>query len=354
MKKPLVNIIIVTYQEYGFTKKCLESLLSASYKNIAIYLVDNHSEIGKYEQFYRKFKETKKVKIFRTEKNLGFGGGCNRALEMIKEGYVVFLNNDTVVDKNWLTPIVSYMEKNPRVGACQPKIMSLQKKTLFEYAGAAGGMMDIYGYPFCRGRIFFTREKDTGQYDNIVDLVWCSGTAMITKKSIINKVGNFDEIFFMYGEEADLCWRINHAGYKLKLVPSSRVYHQGAATMKKNPGYKKTYLTHRNGLILLLKNYTVSEWFKYVSVRIVLDFVTFAYYLLNHPSTLNWLALLKAYLNCFFIFPKILQRHFQIRKLRLNSKMIYPPLYTRSIVWDYFVKRKKIFSQLPKDAFMLV
>ena len=347
----LVNVVVVTYQEYHRTEKCLASLLACGYENLKIYLVDNNSDKKIYEKFYKKYKNIKNVEFVRSDKNYGFGEGCNLAIRRIKSGYIVFLNNDTVVERNWLEPVVRYLDKNPKVGACQPKIKNLKNKKFFEYAGAAGGMMDVYGYPFSRGRIFFTLERDKGQYDDVVDLVWCSGTAMITRKKVLDEVGNFDNIFFMYGEEADLCWRINHAGYKLVFIPQSVVYHIGGGTMKRNPSYRKTYLSHRNGLILLLKNYTVSELVRYIGVRFILDMVTFSYYLFKTPLNYNWFAIILAYLNVIIIFPIIFKKHFELRTFRLNSKTIYPPLYKRSIVVDYFILGKRTFKQLDEAYF---
>lgn len=347
--KDLVNIIIVTFNEFEFTYKCVESVLNSNYKNIQIYLVDNGSTREEKKDFYKQFKDIKKVKIIKLKKNYGFGFGCNEAIKLIKKGYILFLNNDTEVDKNFLKPMIKYMNENSDVGACQPKIKSMQNKDYFEYAGAAGGLMDVYGYPFSRGRIFFTLEKDYGQYDDYIDLVWCSGTAMLTSKKILNKVGYFDEIFFMYGEESDLCWRINHAGFKLKFIPQSLVYHYGAGTMNKNPTYKKTFLSHRNGLILLFKNYSLKEITRYIWGRFLLDFATFFYYLFKSTKTFNWFALVLAYINFLILFPKVLYRHIEVNKLKSNYDFIKPDLYKRSIAIDYFIHNKKTYKQLYKN-----
>lgn len=345
-QKPLVNIIIVTFQEYGFTEKCLESVLKSSYKNILVSLVDNNSDFKVYDKFYKKYKNNKKVSFIRSERNLGFGGGCNKGIEQASGEYVVLLNNDTEVDKDWLNSVVNYMEKHSNVGACQPKIKDLKRREYFEYAGAAGGFMDVYGYPFSRGRIFYTLEKDEGQYDDSVELVWCSGTAIVIRKKVLDKVGLLDEIFFMYGEESDLCWRINHAGYKLMFIPESIVYHKGMGTMKKNPSYKKIFYHHRNGLILLLKNYNSREILKYVCVRVFLDGITFFYYLVRTPSNFNWAAIIVSYLHLSILIPKVASRHLQIKKIKRMSKSRMPVLYKKSIVWDYFIKGRKNYNEL--------
>lgn len=346
MSWPLVNVIIITYDQYHYTEKCVRSLFDCNYDNLKIFLIDNGSKKQNYREFYNNHKDNSKLEFIRSEKNLGFGGGCNLALNKIKDGYIAILNNDIEVEKNWLQPIVEYMEKHPEVGACQPKIKDINRKEYFEYAGAAGGFMDVFGYPFSRGRIFYTLEKDEGQYDNITDLVWCSGTAFVTKKEVIDKVGLFDEIFFMYGEESDLCWRMNHCGYRLVFIPGSVIYHQGMGTMKKNKSSKKIFYLHRNGLILLIKNYSGWELIKYLPVRMCLDFICFFYYLFQCPLYFNWWALVKAYLNIFWWLPKIVKRHHGVSRIkRKHISGLKYPLYHGSAVINYFLRNKKLFSK---------
>lgn len=344
MKSPPVSIVIITTGQFKFIGECITSVLSSNYKNLHIYLIDNNSDEEQYSAFYNRYKKVKKITFFRSNKNLGFAGACNYFLKKIKSGYVVLLNDDTIVSKNWLRPIIRYMEQNPNVGACQPKIKSMRKKSYFEYAGAGGGFMDVYGYPFCRGRIFYTLEKDYGQYDDIVDVVWTSGNCLITKIDVLKKVGLLDEVFFIYGEEADLCWRMHFNGYRLVYIPSSVVYHYGSGTMGSTS--RKVFLHHRNGLILLLKNYTVAELFKYLPFRVFLDFVAFWYYLLDSKLPLNALAVLKAYVNLIYLIPVIItRRRYAAFKIYRTDSSNYP-LYKRSIIKDYFIHKKKKFSQL--------
>lgn len=342
---PFVNIIIVTYNEFHYTEKCIETLFRDGYPNKKIILVDNASEYSSYNVFVQKYHGLSNVVCIRSEKNLGFGGGCNLGLESVSSGYVVFLNNDTEVVPGWLESVVMYMEENQSVGACQPKIKNLQNKEYFEYAGAAGGFMDVYGYPFTRGRVFYTLEKDTGQYDDVVKLVWCSGTAMITKKSVLDKVGLFDDIFFMYGEEADLCWRIHRAGWDLVFIPESVVYHHGMGTMKKNKSSWKTFLLHRNGLILLFKNYSFFELLKYFPVRMLLDCITFWYYLVIYPP--NAISIIRSYGSFFLLIPQVVKsRYSDAKKIgNVYNNRTYP-LYKRSVVVDYFLLKKKKFSEI--------
>lgn len=347
MKESLVNIIIITYNEFGFIGSCIESVWESNYKNIKFYLVDNNSAEKDYKEFYNKFKNHKDITFLRNPKNTGFAAACNSALALIHDGYVVFLNDDTMVTKNWLSPIIDYMEKHPDVGACQPKIKNMRNKEYFEYAGAAGGFMDVYGFPFCRGRIFFTAEKDTGQYDSVRDLVWCSGTCMVTKMDVLKKVGIFDEIFFIYGEEADLCWRMNHEGFRLVFIPQSTIYHFGSGTMQRQP-YRKIFLHHRNGLILLLKNYSTSELLHYIPGRIFFDFLAFWFYIFKSRIPLNAVAVIIAYFHLITLIPQVLISRKKIQEKIKKDKPSYP-LYIRSIVLDYYLLRKKKFDQLPNS-----
>lgn len=350
-KPPLVNIVILTFNQFGFIGECLEALKNCNYPNLRILLVDNNSNLDAYKKFREKYKNNKQTEFFRLNENKGFAGGCNYALRKIKSGYIVLLNDDVIVTKNWLQPIIKYMESNPDVGACQPKIKSNRDKTYFEYAGAAGGFMDVYGFPFARGRVFFVSEKDKGQYDSVADLVWCSGACMVTKYEVIKKVGIFDEIFFIYGEEADLCWRMNFYGYRLTFLPSSIVYHHGSGTMSKFQ-FKKTYLHHRNGLLLMLKNFTAFEIIRYLPFRILLDHVAFWYYILENKKTLNALAVVMAHARVISLIPYILRRRDHLYLKLMNKTRPPYPLYKDSIIIDYFLRGKKKFSQLNTKSFI--
>lgn len=345
-KKPLVNVIIVTYNQFKFIRECINSVLNSDYSNMKIYLVDNNSNESDYRKLYDDFKKNKKISFFRLNKNKGFGAGCNYVLKLIRDGYIVFLNDDAIVTKNWLNPIISYMEDHPDVGAAQPKIKDMKRKKYFQHAGAAGGFMDVYGYPFCRGRIFYDVEEDNGQYDNVIDVVWCSGNCLVTRLEVLRKVGFFDEIFFMYAEEADLCWRMNKAGYRLVFIPSSLIYHYGMGGPSRQP-YKKIFWHHRNGLIMLIKNYTLLEIIKYLPVRFILDFLTLWYYLIVNRIMSNALALVAAYLSFIYLLPKVLIRKFRDSPIKSNGLTPYP-LYNGSIVFDYFLGGKKKFTDLNK------
>lgn len=338
---PIVNIVIVTFNKFDVTEECLQSLFMHNYPNAKIFIVDNGSEKEGYEAFFRKYKSNKSIEFIRLEKNLGYGGGANVALKRIKSGYIVLLNNDTILTKNWLTPIITYMEKHPEVGICQPKIKDIYRKSYFEYAGAAGGFMDIYGFPFTRGRIFYTLEDDHGQYDNITDIVW-SGVVIITKKEVLDKIGYFDEIFFLYAEEADLCWRAHHAGFRLTFIPNSLIYHYGTKRIITD----KTFFNHRNGLIMLIKNYSTRQLIRYLPIRFLFDILALFYYLFKYPP--HFIEMIKAYLSLLYLMPQVIQRRIELNKQKNNwgePKFKYP-LYPKSVVIDYFLRNKKKFGDL--------
>ncbi len=342
---PEVDIILLNWNNYHFTKPCVESLLESTYPNIKIYVVDN----GSKKEVVRQLKEDfgKHVIIIENGRNLGFAEGNNVALREVKGKYSVILNNDTIVDPGWLEPLIETMENDRGIGACQPKIKSLEDKKYFEHAGAAGGFMDVYGYPFTRGRVFTTIEEDYGQYDDSVGVIWCSGTAMMLRNSILKDTGLFDPIFFIYAEEADLCWRIAHCGYEIMCIPRSVVYHAGMGTMKKTP-IRKIYFTHKNGIIMLLKNYSWKELLKYLPVRIILDVISVFYYFLTHPFQRKYLAIFAAYFMLFFSLPRVFESRRQAQRLKRKyayRSTIYP-LYKSSIVVKYYLQKKKTYNQI--------
>ncbi len=342
---PRVDIILVNWNNYHFTKPCIESLFKSTYPNIKIYVVDNGSKKEVVEQLKNDFG--KRITIFENKRNLGFGEGNNVALRKVKGKYSMILNNDTVVGPGWLEPLVEEMEKDANIGACQPKVKWIKDRRYFEHAGAAGGFMDVYGYPFARGRVFSTVEEDRGQYDDSIEVVWCSGTAMMLRNSILKDTGFFDPIFFIYAEEADLCWRIAHSGYKMMCFPKSVIYHYGMGTMEKTP-VRKTYLTHKNGIIMLLKNYTWKELLKHLPVRIILDIISILYYFLTRPLQGKYLSVAAAYFMLLFSLPRVFKSRCRVQRLkkRFAHKSTIYPLYKCSIVVKYYLQKKKTYNQI--------
>lgn len=339
--EPLVDIIIVTLNKYEHTENCVQSLLQSTYKNIKIILVDNNSSLSTYNKFKEKYKTNNKITFVRLKNNVGYGGGCNSGVKESKGKYILFLNNDTKIAPSAIQKLVNAMEKSPEFGACQPKIKDMNKPAYFEYAGGSGGYMDIFGYPFTRGRIFNTVEKDKGQYDDEVKIVWCTGTAFFVKRDVIEKVGLFDEMFFMYVEENDLCWRINSAGWKLKVIPSAVVYHEGMTTMNAYSSKSKAFYLHRNGLIMLCKNYPVIKLLYILPFRLLLDLATLFYYLAVYRPNVS--ALIRAYGSFLGILPKTLKARSTVKKIKSSAHL---ETYKGCIPFEYFILGKKTFSEI--------
>ncbi|OGM11469.1 hypothetical protein A2Z22_00260 [Candidatus Woesebacteria bacterium RBG_16_34_12] len=338
---PKVSIIILNYNGIAETIKCLNSLKKTKYNNFEIIVIDNGSEKNENNLIAKNFP--KFAKIYRLEINLGFTGGNNWALKKTKGKYIVLLNNDTIVDPNWLTPLVRLLEKDRKIAIVQPKIKLMNKKSFFDYAGAAGGYIDRYGFPFTRGRIFNTQEKDSGQYDGEFPIFWASGAACIIRKSIIKKVGGFfNENLFNYMEEIDLCWRVWRAGYKVMFTSTSVIYHKVAATAGKNV-IQKRYWEHRNNLYILVRNLTKKEAIKILPIRFLLELIAYVYYIISKQ---------KPFIKSLFLAHKdFIKNGFYIRLYRnrdLNHKTI--PIYPGSIIFDHYIKKKKYFTDLRWSA----
>lgn len=344
MKKPLVSIIILNYNGIVDTIKCIKSFTKTKYSNYEVFLVDNGSDNSEGITLKRKYG--KKYNVLLLKNNLGFTGGNNFALKKANGKYVILLNNDTEVTPNWIEPMVSVLEKDKTIAVVQPKIKMLQKKNYFDYAGAAGGYLDKYGYPFTRGRIFETKEKDIGQYDNpyFYPIFWASGACCIIRKSIIGKVGGlFDSIFFNYMEEIDFCWRVWNSGYRIYFCPSSIVYHLGAATAGKNLTLKR-YWEHRNNLILLYKNLN-HNYFKIWIIRILLEAATYIHYL-QTGNILYIKSLLHAHKDFIIL---LLEERFKKNKYKTGESSNIP-FFPSSIVYYYHILKRYTFNKLEWSA----
>ena len=242
-----------------------------------VYVADNGSTDASVEMLRRDFPS---VRLVLLKENHGFADGYNLALQAIEAEYVVLLNSDVEVTEHWLEPLVGYMDIHPEVAACQPKILSWRQREMFEYAGAAGGFLDRYGYPYCRGRIMGVVERDAGQYDDVVSVFWATGAALFVRLHDYRRAGGLDGRFFAHMEEIDLCWRLRARGRQIVCVPQSVVYHVGGATLKKeNP--RKTFLNFRNNLIMLYKNLPSEELVPVMRVRAFLDYVAAFVFLLK-------------------------------------------------------------------------
>ena len=346
---PLVSIIILNLNGGEVTKRCLNSVLKTNYSNFEVILVDNGSSSKEREELKKLYKG--KVKFIFNKKNLGYAGGNNIGAEKAKGKYLVFLNNDVEVPSDWLLFPIQKMEVDKNIAFLQPKIKWLKNKSFFEYAGGAGGYIDIFGYPFSRGRIFGCLEEDVGQYNDGKEIFWASGVALFCRKKIFKKLGMFDPIFFAYSEEIDLCFRAHRAGFKVIYYPLSTVFHLGGFTANRNPPFK-IFLIHRNHLILMIKNLNFLEIILLFIPRIFMDFVAIIYYLAHYRSLRSSLAVIKAYNSLIRLLPKIINK----RKNSNIKNFGYPKfgnlVHRGSILWEYFILGKKRYSEIVKGYYV--
>ena len=336
--KTKVAIVILNWNGQKYLEQFLPSIIKHSTGSfVKVYVVDNGSSDNSVCLLRKKFPQ---ISLILFDQNYGFTGGYNRALEQIEARYFVILNSDVEVTANWLHPIIQFMDENEDVAACQPKIRSYAKKDYFEYAGGAGGFIDKYGYPFCRGRILNTIEKDKEQYNDVREIFWATGACMFIRTDLFKAAGGFDEDFFAHMEEIDLCWRLKNKGYKIFFYPDSMVYHVGGGALPNNSPYK-LYLNYRNNLFLLYKNLNSSQLFRTLFKRLILDGISAGLYLTGFKFS-SFRAVLKAHVSFFKQVPKMRKKRNK-KQLKLEQiKEIYP----RSIVFDYFVKKRHYFRNL--------
>ena len=315
------------------------SVLPKAMGEAVVYVADNGSTDGSLALLAEEFPAVRTI-VF--DENYGFADGYNKAFEQIDAEYAVLLNSDVEVTPGWLLPLVEYMDAHPQVAACQPKLMAYHKKDEFEYAGAMGGYLDRYGYPYCRGRIFDTIEKDHHQYDADVPLLWATGACLMVRLPIYKEVGGLDGRFFAHMEEIDLCWRLRCRGYEVRSVASSIVYHVGGATL--NAGHpRKTFLNFRNNLLMLYKNLPESDLHGVLFVRALLDYVAAAMFLLKGEwgSTKAVFRARKEYRKLKGEF-----RASREENLREAASMDVPERTRFSILWKYHVGRCHTFDKL--------
>ncbi len=335
-----VSVVILNWNGCGMLRSFLPSVVRWSCgEGVEVCVADNGSTDDSVAVVQREFPS---VRLILLEKNHGFAEGYNLALQQVEAEYVVLLNSDVEVTEHWLTPLISYMDTHPEVAACQPKIRSQRHKEQFEYAGAAGGFIDRYGYPFCRGRIMGVVEEDHGQYESIIPVFWATGAALFIRRRDYQEVGGLDGRFFAHMEEIDLCWRLRSRGREIVCIPQSTVYHVGGATLKKeNP--RKTFLNFRNNLVMLYKNLSEPELKPVMRVRAWLDYVAAVTFLLKGQLP-NALAVLSARKE----FHRLRASFCEARKENLQ-KSVSPPIPERiksCILWQFYVRRCKRFSQL--------
>ena len=330
-----VAIVILNWNGRNFLRTFLPPVLKFS-GQAEIVVADNASSDDSVELVQKEFPS---VKIVRNEKNHGFAGGYNQALKKVEADYFVLLNSDVEVTAGWIDPIIAMMEKDVSIAAAQPKILSQSDKTSFEYAGAAGGFIDKYGFPFCRGRIFNTVEKDTGQYNDARRIFWATGACMFVRSSAIKKVNGFDEKFFAHMEEIDLCWRLQKAGGSIWYCPESTVYHVGGGTLhQSNP--HKTYLNFRNNLLMLYKNLPEKEFKQVFSYKLMFDTLAAIKFFASSGNLHESSAVSRAHGD----FRKM--KNEVLKSPDGNREEISKVIYQGSILKAYYLEGKKYFSEL--------
>ncbi len=337
---PSVAVVILNWNGTKYLQQFLPVLLTSGYATKRIIVVDNASTDDSIEMLRKDFPT---VEILINTVNEGFAGGYNNALKKIESDYYVLLNSDVEVTPGWIEPIIELMEQDNLIAACQPKILAYKNKSFFEYAGASGGWLDRYGYPFSRGRIFDFLEEDTGQYDDVEPCFWASGAALFVKAAAYRQLGGLDEYFFAHQEEIDFCWRLQLAGYKVYVNPNSVVYHIGGGTLPKENNLK-VFLNFRNNLIMLAKNFTFSKAVLKLPVRMLLDAVA-AWKGLLSGSGGYFIAIFRAHLH----FLNWLFRHRKKSVAPISRKGDVYGWYNGSAVWQHFVKKKTKFSEIITD-----
>lgn len=328
-----IAVVILNWNGVSLLKQFLPNVIENSKEHATVYLADNNSTDNSIAYVKNHYPS---VKIIKNKTNGGYAKGYNDALQSIEADIYCLLNSDIEVTKNWLAPIINEYKNNALTAIIQPKILDYKNKNKFEYAGAAGGFLDAFGYPYCRGRIFDTLEEDTNQYNNDT-IFWASGACFFIKSSVFKELQGFDEDFFAHQEEIDLCWRANNKGYLSKYVNSSVVYHVGGATLNtQNP--KKTYLNYRNNLLTILKNIPTEKLFLVIFTRLILDGLAGIKFLIEFKPK-HTFAILKAHLAFYGKIRKFTKKR-QVKSFNT------PYFKHKSIVWQYFIEGKKTFSEL--------
>lgn len=335
-----VAIVILNWNGQKMLAKYLPNVIEYSRQDAEIWVADNSSSDGSMHLLETQFPQVKTIVL---EQNFGFAEGYNRALKQIDATYYVLLNSDVEVSHHWLTPLIEFMDSHQQVAACQPKLLAEYDKDSFEYAGACGGFLDKYGYPFCRGRIFDTVERDNGQYDYQQEILWATGACMMIRSKDYWTAGGLDGRFFAHNEEIDLCWRLRLMGRKIYCIPESEVYHVGGGTLpKSNP--MKTYLNFRNNLTMLYKNLSDTELTHVMRMRRFLDYLAAFETLVLNRNWCDFRAIFKAR-RAF----KTWKHEFDEDRRKIQASRVkeeIPQVYNLSIIWQYYAKGKKLFSQL--------
>lgn len=335
-----VAIVILNWNGQAMLAKYLPNVIEYSRQDAEVWVADNCSSDQSMRLLETQFPQVKTIVL---EQNFGFAEGYNRALKQIEAEYYILLNSDVEVSHHWLTPLIEFMDSHPQVAACQPKLLAEYDKDSFEYAGACGGFLDKYGYPFCRGRIFNMVERDNGQYDYQQEILWATGACMMIRSKDYWDAGGLDGRFFAHNEEIDLCWRLRLMGRQIYCIPESEVYHVGGGTLpKSNP--MKTFLNFRNNLTMLYKNLSDNELKKVMRMRWFLDYLAAFEMLILGRNWGDFKAVFKAR-KAFKVWRADFDEdRRQIQASRQETEI--PQIYQKSILWQYYAKGKKTFKDL--------
>jgi GT2 family glycosyltransferase len=337
-------VVILNWNGIGFLEKFLPSVCRYSESEAVVYVVDNSSTDDSVLFLQKNYPQ---VVVIQNTENGGFSKGYNEGLAKIDAKYFVLLNSDVEVTEGWISPIIEMMEKDRSIAACQPKIKSYHQKTHFEYAGACGGFMDKYFYPFCRGRILDSVEQDNGQYDSSIEVFWASGASLFVRADLYKKYGGLDEDFFAHMEEIDLCWRLKNEGYKIMVNHQSTVYHVGGGTLSKiNP--RKTFLNFRNNLFIITKNCAQNKLYSTLFKRLFLDGVA-AFKFLFSGSASHAFAVLKAHKDFYRQFGKMKRKRISPKSTTLQRLNTH---YTKSVIWEYYIRQHKTYSEINQVGFL--
>lgn len=340
MKKTAV--VILNWNGAKMLLRFLPMVIEHSRDEAEVYVADNASTDDSMEVLRTRFPEVRTIVL---ERNWGFAEGYNKALEQIDAEYYVLLNSDVEVTPHWLTPLTDFMDAHPNAAACQPKLLAENDKNSFEYAGACGGFIDRYGYPYCRGRIMNAVERDEGQYNTETEILWATGACMVVRSACFKQAGGFDGRFFAHNEEIDLCWRLRLMGKSIHCVPESHVYHIGGGTLPKN-NPMKTYLNFRNNLTMLYKNLSEEELHPVMRARLFLDYIAALQALIT-----GRFGDFKAIVRGRRAFKQWLPEYREVRKeIQTNRKIAHVVgISHHSILWQYYIKGVRKYSELKAE-----
>jgi GT2 family glycosyltransferase len=333
---PKISVVILNWNGEKFLQHFLPSVVAnTANEQTEIVVADNGSTDGSLEYVAQRFPQ---VRLIKFDRNYGFTGGYNRAIALISSTYTVLLNSDVDVPQGWLAPLVQHMDACEGVGACMPKIRSFSQPQCFEYAGGAGGFIDMLGYPFCRGRILSTIEKDEGQYNDSREIFWATGACMMVRTELFKKLGGFDDDFFAHMEEIDLCWRMQNVGYDVACVGISEVFHVGGGTLPNN-NPRKLFYNYRNNLLMLHKNLPAGVHAAIVTLRMLLDWMSALVFLLQLRFSYAG-AVFKAHAAFFKLKKGKRSKHSMMGMSSLKG------IYRGSIILSYFLLGKRTFNKL--------